>query len=124
MTEPTDAQRRFAQAEIIFRVVVRMDPPERTQYLDRACADDAELRRDIESLLDAEFDLPTCFEDSALADAARGRARAALDDCPQDDPADHLPDMIGPYNILAVLGQVREHRATTGRARAVAAQAL
>ena len=37
----------------IFKAAIRLPPDERSAYLDRACGTDAELRKDVESLLRA-----------------------------------------------------------------------
>jgi len=66
-------------------------------YLDRACGDDADLRREAASLL---AQATRAAVDTGGLDAAIREAVAAL---PRDALPEH-PEAIGPYRILGVLG--------------------
>lgn len=52
MTEPVDLD-RWREIEAILDAALDLPPEERTAFLDRACARDANLRAEVESLLDA-----------------------------------------------------------------------
>jgi eukaryotic-like serine/threonine-protein kinase len=45
---------RWNRIEEIFHEAAELPPPEREAFLDRACADDDDLRRDVEALLTAD----------------------------------------------------------------------
>ena len=68
---------------------------ERNDYLDRACADDPELREEVESLLG--------MQSVTVSLAATGGLPRLLETLP---PAEREPpSRIGPYEILSVLGE-------------------
>jgi serine/threonine protein kinase/tetratricopeptide (TPR) repeat protein len=95
--------------EDLFQTVCELAPEERTAYLDRACADNDALRREIEELLKYYESSETFLEKPALEDAARHLANQIQDseDQPQAE-ADTLREgdwMLGPYRILDQLGK-------------------
>jgi serine/threonine protein kinase len=95
---------RFARLREILLTIARLDEAERAAYLDRECGSDAELRREVESLLGVD-------PDAALPEVARtGGALAALRDVEASAAgATHrgstLPERIGPFRVLGVLGE-------------------
>jgi eukaryotic-like serine/threonine-protein kinase len=72
---PPRGSDRWRQIEDLFHAAVAVDPGSRTRFLDEACASDAELRREVESLL-AAVEESTAFVGSAI----RGVAEAYLAD--------------------------------------------
>jgi hypothetical protein len=44
---------RWQRVKDVFSAASALDEPQRAAYLDKACADDAELRAEVASLLDA-----------------------------------------------------------------------
>jgi eukaryotic-like serine/threonine-protein kinase len=88
-------QRRL-QVEELVTSLLELDPSERAARLELACADDPELRREVESLLEQESRADRFLERSALETAARALAR---------DQPDPLPGRnVGPYRIDRLLG--------------------
>ena len=77
---------------------------QRTAFLDAACAGDAEMRAELERLF-AEEDPEATLETLAKEIAVIRRAAPGSEDTPQAHDAQALPDRIGPYRILSVLGE-------------------
>jgi eukaryotic-like serine/threonine-protein kinase len=73
----------------IVGLAVERPPAERAAYLDRACSQDSELRKEVESLLSA-------YQDSERLSEAPWRAEA-----PKNEAE---PQVIGPYRLLKELG--------------------
>jgi serine/threonine protein kinase len=97
MTEESgSAQTRWARVSHICAEALRHDHERRAALLDRACADDAELRREVESLLACEAAASDFLEAPALAIAAEMLARAP--------GADLVGRQLGPYAVAARLG--------------------
>jgi non-specific serine/threonine protein kinase/serine/threonine-protein kinase len=82
---------RFDRLRSIVLRALEAPTAERDDCLDRLCAGDSELRREAKSLLTAEGEVPDLVRTSG--------AHAGL------APADVLPETIGSYRILGVLGQ-------------------
>ncbi|MCP3979109.1 MAG: serine/threonine protein kinase [bacterium] len=74
----------------LFLEVCELSPEERANRLDHECADDPDLRREVESLLEHEGDVPQILDRGALA--------ASADD-------ESVPERIGPYRILEKLDE-------------------
>ncbi len=96
---------RFARVKEILLAARSLPGPERSAYLDRACAGDAALRAEVDSLLAHDADAPALLETGALAHGlagdgpnpeAAGRLRRTMDGA---------PETVGPYRILDVLGE-------------------
>jgi len=47
-------ERNWTEVTHLFEAALEMLPEERNAFLERACAGDAELRREVQSLLDAD----------------------------------------------------------------------
>ncbi|MCA9312026.1 MAG: serine/threonine protein kinase [Phycisphaerales bacterium] len=82
----------------IFLHAADLSTTARAGFLDEACADDAALRGEVESLLDAEVE-PVIS--SALAAVHRARERDLTGD---DDTEADMPEQIGSYAIHRLLG--------------------
>jgi eukaryotic-like serine/threonine-protein kinase len=80
---------------------------ERIAYLDGACADDAELRRRVEALLDSHFTAGTFVGGSAAA--AETTCIPPLSSSPTQDTQLALTEgagvVVGPYKLLQLIGE-------------------
>src|SRR5262245_53980471 len=82
--------------EIFLAALEQKDPAERAAYLDRACRPDAELRRQVEGLLQAHEAAGSFLEQSLF------RTTPTVDQSPwQEQPG----TVIGPYKPLQQLGE-------------------
>lgn len=93
---PEQEPGRWAQIERLYHEALDQHADQRETFLDRACAGDESLRRDVASLLSVEPAAERFLERPALADAARALACA-----PGPSP---LPARIAGYEIRAILG--------------------
>jgi non-specific serine/threonine protein kinase/serine/threonine-protein kinase len=87
------ASERWQQLEDLFHAMLALPPDRRSAALAAACGDDAELRAEVERLLDADR-RATAF----VGDASAGIQRVASTVLPE---LDH----IGPYRIVRELGR-------------------
>ena len=94
--ESGPAQTRWARVSHICAEALDHDHERRAALLDRACADDAALRGEVESLLACETAASDFLEAPALAIAAELLARAP--------GADLAGRQVGPYAVAARLG--------------------
>jgi tetratricopeptide (TPR) repeat protein len=85
---------RWKQAENLFIEVADLPPDERARYLDSACAADLDLRREVESLLDAD-----ARNGEGIATAIQGEAMAMF------NPNGMTGARIGAYRITSELGR-------------------
>lgn len=83
---------RWQQIDDLFNQALDLNPAERAAFLEKACAGDDELRKEIESLLGAHQDAGTFITTSASVMLA-------------DDARLQLPETIGPYKIISELGR-------------------
>jgi serine/threonine protein kinase/Tfp pilus assembly protein PilF len=95
--------------EDIFQTVCELAPEDRAAYLDRACSDNQDLRREVEELLNFYDSGETFLEKPALQDAARNLANQISNSAARIEiDADTLSEggwMLGPYRILDQLGK-------------------
>ncbi len=91
---------RWRQVEEIFHTAVERNAAERDDYLTEACGDDAELRREVESLLAYETTNP-------FQQAIRGAARSlTIEQGLPQEPGDNLIGRrIGAYRITGLIGR-------------------
>jgi hypothetical protein len=61
---------RFQQVETIFQAALARDPASRAVFLDGACLDDEELRKEVESLLTAHDEAGSFIHQPAIEVAA------------------------------------------------------
>ena len=81
----------FARVKELLLAVADLGDAERSAYLDEACKDDPQLRREVESLLEHENDTAGMMRTGGVAlTAAR---------------SDSHPDIIGPYKLLELIGE-------------------
>lgn len=91
---------RLSRLREIVLTAAALPDDQRPDYLDETCAGDQELRREAESLLMHEADAPR------LSGVAGMRSvMDALRDTVVRPDAPPLPERIGPYRILGILGQ-------------------
>src|SRR5262245_8529367 len=86
----------------IFGAVLEMDPSQRAAYLEKACADDPELRKRIEALL-AVHDQAAGFLETPPAGAQGappGAEASAAPGAQSRSPAEKPGDRIGRYKLL------------------------
>lgn len=89
---------RWARVEALFDQAVEMQPGERNDFLADACADDAELRGYLRSLLSTDI-----ADDALVADMISGALREAA---PKlfDQPRNFQGERIGPYRLVRLIG--------------------
>src|SRR6185369_12180976 len=79
---------------------------QREAWLDEACRDDAELRREVETLLrDAGTNPTRAFLDTQSVVAAAPRFDASPKFARPDEVSPLIGELIGPYRILRELGR-------------------
>lgn len=83
---------RWQQLQELFNAAVELTPSQQAAFLDQACADDATLRQQAESLL------------LASADATK-RIQSAIGDAARDLPRLEDTLLIGPYKVIQELGR-------------------
>ncbi len=87
---------RFARISELFEDARELSGQDRSEFLERACADDPELRGEVERLLAAhERESPLDAQTPGLI-AAQIAGGASLD---------AMPDRIGPYSVRRVIGE-------------------
>ena len=87
---------RWRDVERVFQAALDREPSARSAFLDRACAGDAELRREVESLLDAHRPDDRFWESGALKEAARTLADEA--------PPAARGQRLGSYELVEQVG--------------------
>src|ERR1700734_254997 len=85
------SDQRWQRIERLFHEAADLTPSQRAQFLSRACSDDSELRRQVESLL---------ANDKSKDDVLDAAVAKAVDQLPTLSPGSRL----GPYEILAPIG--------------------
>lgn len=85
------------QIEEMFHRVMEVAPAARAGYLEEACVDDADLRREVDSLISAYESSGGILEDSAVTLAMRVLGA--------EDAVSMVGQEVGPYKILSLLGQ-------------------
>src|SRR5262245_61981578 len=85
------------KAKSLFLAALELSSPaERLAYLDEVCANDVELRRRVEALLDAHSETVGAFD--RLAAQAPGMGEPP-------SPIEGPGQCIGPYKLLEVIGE-------------------
>jgi serine/threonine-protein kinase len=95
MNDPApNSPERMQQVQQVFHATLERPLPERAPYLAQVCADDAELRREVEALLAAHDD-----SDGFLSTPALNHDAATLLQAPAP------PQTISHYQIISLLGK-------------------
>jgi serine/threonine protein kinase/tetratricopeptide (TPR) repeat protein len=89
---------RWQQIRAIFEQVELLEERERPNLLDRLCIGDDELRKEVESLLEAAAKAGTHFMDTPAADLVHGPPQ-------QVSSSNRIGRRIGAYGIVAEIGQ-------------------
>ncbi|HMJ04847.1 MAG TPA: protein kinase, partial [Chthoniobacterales bacterium] len=89
---------RWSQVEELFESVIARAPAERAAWLDRICADDETLRREVEALLAAD---ENAEEDGAWEEIASGVAAGWA---AENEGDELIGQTLGRYEVLSVLG--------------------
>ncbi len=93
---------RWQRTEELYHAALERAPDERAAFLAEACADDSDLRREVEELLRYDGAAESFMQDNAFAAAAQELEPEELSQtAPQLLPGQH----IGAYKILALLGR-------------------
>jgi non-specific serine/threonine protein kinase/serine/threonine-protein kinase len=87
---------RWQQVKKVLSHALELDPGSRRAFLDAACANDAELRAEVDLLLDQQVDSGDDLIEQVASDAARLRL---------NEGATKEGTRIGPYKILRELGR-------------------
>ena len=95
----TNQDQRWRFVEGVFHAACALPPEQRDAFLDRVCGDDAQLRADVDSLLDADNSTTWLGKPIALA------AEEVLAE--RSDPGQPLAagTTVGPYRILEQIGE-------------------
>src|SRR6516165_745741 len=89
---------RWQQVRNLLQSAMQLEPAERLAYLEHHCSDDPSLRRDVDSILAGEHELPASFlESPAIAHVTPDQNTVVS--------ANWKPGMkLGPYEIQSLLG--------------------
>ena len=87
---------RWKQIEKIYHAALEVEPKERSAFLDQACAGDAALRQEVESLLAHEQPAESFIEAPALEVLANVKT--------ENRNQSLIGRQIGPYKVLSLLG--------------------
>jgi eukaryotic-like serine/threonine-protein kinase len=90
---------RFKQIDEIFEAALELESFQRDIFLDNACGRDLELRKEVESLLQAYAKAEDFIESPALEVAAQ-----SLADAQGVSHTSRIDQIIGPYKIISLLG--------------------
>jgi len=97
---------RWQRIEQILDQVLELPPDARTAFLDAACADQTDLRADLDELLAADARAEGFLEDPAAAEV-----QSWLDEPPTEDTQRPMPpacgpgSRVGPYRVTSQLGR-------------------
>lgn len=93
---------RWRKLETVFATAADLPPAVRKSYLDEACADDAELREEVESMLAEDSQILAAPEKSLRSVIAANASILAMD---RDSADPLLGTFLGPYRVVALLGR-------------------
>lgn len=89
----------YQRVSDIFAAACELEAEKRSAFLDDACAGDAGIRAQVESMLRSDAEGESFMRDAAMN--LRGSVEGALH---QDDPTDSIPARIGRYQVIRKLG--------------------
>ena len=93
---------RYRKAGEIYHEALALTPDRRAEFLHRACGDDGDLRREVESLLAAHAEADGFIE--GLRDQSPGLLRQSVSDDMSDEPSLAPGHQLGHYEIRGLLG--------------------
>ena len=88
----------------IFDEATKLAAADRLPFLDRACAEDSRLREDVDKLLALEPELDS-FDHGIVQGQLRELGRESAEHAVPEDSEDWLPETIGSYRILGLIGR-------------------
>src|SRR3954447_18736140 len=91
-------QNRWQRIERLYHSALERDPAQRSSFLAQECRDDADLRREVESLLEQQSSPAERFLDRPAVE----RAGSFLDET--SDSGFAAGTYLGPYQLLGLLG--------------------
>lgn len=96
---------RWRQVEEIFQAAIERDDKERDDFLAKACGDDAELRREVATLLAYETD--GALTNQPFRQAIESAARSlSVEQVKPNEPDDNLIGRrIGAYRVISLIGR-------------------
>src|SRR5262245_52629695 len=90
---------RWQRVDTIYHEALTYDPDQRDAYLDQACHEDNDLRREVDSLLQFDAKVDGFIETPAIEVAAKALAE-------ESNNKDSLQTKdVGPYHLLTLLGR-------------------
>jgi hypothetical protein len=97
----------MTEEDIFHKALEKRTPEERAAFLDGACADNPELRRSVEALLQASVGIGSFLEKPVMPPAERDNAQpeppaATIDERPI---VEGVGSRIGPYKLLQQIGE-------------------
>ncbi len=92
---------RFARLREILLTLPCLPEDDRPRYLDEECRDDPELRREVDAVLSCGGDAPEILKTGGVADLFAREFGTSL----EAECRGPVPERIGPYAILGILGQ-------------------
>lgn len=95
---------RWRQVEELYDAALELPIAERAEFVEKACAGDEELRRELSSLLEAEQQVGDFMKSPALDIAAQGIARDHSAFQPSSHQTSFINRELGPYKIEMLLG--------------------
>jgi serine/threonine-protein kinase len=102
MNEMSDTD--WEEVDALFDEALDRPPEERAAFLDRECGDRPALRAELESLLAAEAEAPSFFEQEAMAFAAPAYEPEEGESI-ADDPLAAPSHRVGPYHLEEEIGR-------------------
>jgi serine/threonine protein kinase len=93
---------RYRRVKAILLEALEHPAAARAEFVAERCGDDPELRREVEELLAEEDSEHAILDEGVLGAGTQGHLRATIDRL-GDDIA--VPDAIGPYTVVGVLGE-------------------
>ncbi|MCW5966925.1 MAG: serine/threonine protein kinase [Blastocatellales bacterium] len=97
---------RWQQIKRLFHSALELEPQNRRAYVDTACGDDEDLRREVDTLLSTEDDLDDFITTPVIEDAAGIIAAAQQKHQSKVSDSSSMTDRrIGPYEITREIGR-------------------
>jgi serine/threonine protein kinase/tetratricopeptide (TPR) repeat protein len=95
---------RWRAIDAVFQEALDLDPDEWSDFLDRRCAADAQLRRAVEDLLAAERDAESFLEES-VESIVPAEIAAAIGEQAPDPRSDRTGERVGAFRIVRQIGR-------------------
>src|SRR5262245_18852532 len=95
---------RWQRVRQVFQATLSRPETDRTRFLQETCADDSDLRREVESLLDADAAAPQHFMASPSIDDLSSADAGQAFRTTTESTSLAVGTSIGPYVIVARLG--------------------